>query len=141
MVEVVRRQWRRVTWIGVPLSSTRRRVAKLLSACAVFVSLFFSRCASSQMRRPHSLPCLKSFSWMRNVSYEMIRIARRPIVKRRSIFFTSSFDASDTAITSIPLARSLRRGRWARGERGAAVCGEVRGVRRDASGATRTGRP
>ena len=110
-VEVVRRQWRRVTWIGVPLRSTRRRVAKLLSACAVFVSLFFSRCASSQIRRPHSLPCLKSFSWMRNVSYEMIRIARRPIVKRRSIFFTSSFDASDTAITSIPLARSLHGGR------------------------------
>ena len=114
VVAVRRRQWRRVTWIGVPLSSTRRRVAKLLSACAVFVSLFFRRCASSQMRRPHSLPCLKSFSWMRNVSYEMIRIARRPIVKRRSIFFTSSFDASDTAITSIPLARSLHGG-WGEG--------------------------
>ena len=51
---------------------------------------------------------------MRNVSYEMIRIARRPIVKRRSIFFTSSFDASDTAITSIPLARSLCGG-WGEG--------------------------
>ena len=85
------------------------------------------------------MPCLKSFSWMRNVSYEMIRIARRPIVKRRSIFFTSSFDASDTAITSIPLARSLCGG-LAKGVSGVRRA-VVSDVRRDVPGATRTGRP
>ena len=55
-------QWRRVTWIGVTLRSTRRRVAKLLSACAVFVSLFLSRWASSQMSSPHWLPFLKALA-------------------------------------------------------------------------------
>ena len=55
--------------MGVPESRMRRRVASACSALAVFVSLFLSRCASSQMSRPQWLgPLWKSFSWMRNVS-------------------------------------------------------------------------
>mmetsp|Transcript_37058 Transcript_37058/g.121192 ORF Transcript_37058/g.121192 Transcript_37058/m.121192 type:complete len:292 (-) Transcript_37058:181-1056(-) len=91
--------------MGVPERRMRLRVGSEASACAVLVSLFLRRCASSQMRRPHCCPFLKSFWWMRKVSYEMISTAEGLVVNRRTILSTSSFLASATAITWIPFAR------------------------------------
>ena len=54
--------------MGVPERSTRRLVERFASATAVFVSLFLSRCASSQMSSPHWLPFLNMAEWIRNVS-------------------------------------------------------------------------